>query len=126
MGRLTVPSRQFLRFLVVGAVNTAFGYGVFALLVWLGLPYPAAIGLATAAGVAFNFQSTGRLVFGGAPLSRLARFAAVYGVVYLLNVLAVAGLLRLGLNVYAANAVAVLPLALIAYMLQRTFVFTPP
>jgi putative flippase GtrA len=121
-----VPGRQFLRFLVVGAVNTAFGYGVFALLTWLGLPYPAAIGLATVAGVAFNFQSTGRLVFGGAPRSRLVRFVAVYAVVYLLNLLAVAGLLRLGLNVYTANALAVLPLALIAYMLQRTFVFTSP
>lgn len=121
-----MPSRQFLRFLVVGAMNAAFGYGVFALLVWLGLPYPAAIGLATVAGVAFNFQSTGRLVFGGAPSSRLVRFIGVYGVVYLINVLAVAGLLRLGLNVYLANAVALLPLAVIAYMLQRTFVFAAP
>lgn len=121
-----MPRQQFLRFLVVGAVNTAFGYGVFALLAWLGLSYPAAIGVATVAGIAFNFQSTGRLVFGGAPVSRLARFIAVYAVVYLLNLLAVAGLLRLGLNVYAANAVAILPLAAIAYMLQRTFVFTPP
>ncbi len=118
--------RRFLRFLLVGAVNTAFGYSVFALLVWCGLPYPAAIGLATVAGVAFNFQSTGRLVFGGAPPSRLARFVGVYLVVYLLNVLAVAGLLRLGLDVYAANAVAVLPLAMIAYILQRTFVFPTP
>ncbi len=117
---------QFLRFLLVGAVNTAFGYGVFALLVWLTLPYPLAIALATVAGVAFNFQSTGRLVFGGAPRSRLARFAGVYAVVYLLNVLAVAGLLRLGLGVYVANAVVMLPLALIAYMLQRSLVFNVP
>lgn len=121
-----MPQRQFLRFLLVGAVNTAFGYTLFALLVWLGLPYPAAIALATVAGVAFNFHSTGRLVFGGAPRARLARFVGVYALVYLLNVVAVAGLMRLGLNVYAANAVAVLPLALIAYMLQRSLVFTAP
>ena len=117
---------RLLRFLLVGTLNAAFGYGIFALLVWLGLPYPAAIGLATVLGIAFNFQSTGRLVFGGAPLSRLARFVAVYAVVYLLNVAAVAALLHLGLNVYAANALVLLPLALIAFMLQRTFVFPAP
>jgi putative flippase GtrA len=114
------------RFLAVGALNAAVGYGLFCLFIWLRLPYPLAIALATLLGVAFNFQSTGRLVFGGAPASRFARFIAVYGVVYLLNVAAVAGLLWAGLNVYAANAVAILPLAAIAFMLQRTFVFAAP
>lgn len=114
---------QLLRFLLVGGLNTAVGYGLFAAFTWGGLPYPLAIGLATVLGVAFNFQSTGRLVFGGAPLSRLARFVAVYVVVYLLNVGAVTLLLRAGLGVYLANAVVVLPLALVAFALQRRLVF---
>ena len=119
-------SPRFLQFLAVGGLNTLVGYGLFALFAWLGLPYPLAIGLATVLGVAFNFQSTGRLVFGGAPLGRLGRFVAAYGFTYLLNVAAVAGLLKLGLNVYLANAAVILPLTLITYMLQRTFVFPPP
>ncbi len=118
--------RQFLKFLLVGGLNTAFGYGVFALLTWWGLPYPAAIGLATLAGIAFNFQSTGRLVFGNAPWQRAPRFVAVYAVVYVLNLGGVAALLHLGLNIYLANALVILPLALIAYMLQRKFVFAAP
>ena len=65
----------------------------------------------------------GRLVFGGAPLSQLGRFVAVYMVVYLLNVGLVALLLRAGLNVYLANALVILPLALLAFVLQRQFVF---
>ena len=88
--------------------------------------YPLAIGMATLGGIAFNFQSTGRLVFGGAPWSRIGRFAGVYAVIYALNVGAVALLLRTGLNVYAANALVILPLALIAYLLQQKFVFTAP
>jgi putative flippase GtrA len=115
-----------VRFLVVGGLNTAFGYGVFALLIWLGLGHPAAIGLATVIGVAFNFQSTGRLVFGGAPLSRLGRFIAVYVFTYGINVAAVSALLRFDLNVYLANAIVVLPLAAITFMLQRKFVFPAP
>lgn len=116
-------SPRFIRFLLVGGLNTVFSYSLFALLIWLGLPYPLAIGLATVAGVAFNFQSTGRLVFGAAPLGRLGRFIAAYAFTYVLNVAMVAGLLQLGLNVYLANAAVILPLAMLTYMLQRSFVF---
>jgi len=115
---------QLLRFMLVGGLNTVVGYALFAVFVWIGLPYPAAIGLATVLGVTFNFQSTGRLVFGGARLSQLGRFVAVYGFVYLLNVGSVALLLRAGLNVYVANAVVLVPLALLAFVLQRRFVFS--
>ncbi|MGJ7571735.1 GtrA family protein [Variovorax sp. RB2P76] len=115
---------QLLRFLLVGALNTAVGYCLFALFTWMGLPYPAAIALATLLGIAFNFQSTGRLVFGGAPPSRLLRFVAVYVVIYGLNVGGVAMLLRTGANIYLANGLVILPLALVAFVLQRRFVFT--
>ena len=118
--------QQFLRFLLVGLLNTVFGYSLFAFLTWLGLTYPVAIGLATLGGVAFNFQSTGRLVFSGAPWSRMGRFTGVYAVIYGLNVAGVALLLEAGLNVYAANALVILPLALVAYVLQQKFVFTAP
>ena len=117
---------RFVRFLVVGGLNTLVGYGLFVLFTWWGLAYPLAIAIATVLGVAFNFQSTGRLVFGGAPIGRLWRFLGVYALTYLLNVGAVAGLLHLGWNVYLANAAAILPLAVITYILQRTFVFPQP
>ncbi len=119
-------SARFVRFLAVGVINTGFGYGLFALLTWLGLNYPAAIAVATMAGVMFNFQSTGRLVFGGAPRRVLARFVGAYGLIYLLNVAGVALLVRLGFNVYLANALVLLPLAVAAYMILRVFVFQTP
>lgn len=119
-------SWQFLRFLLVGLLNTAFGYGLFAFLTWLGLSYPLAIGLATLGGIIFNFQSMGRLVFNGTPWSRMGLFAAAYIVLYGLNVGGIALLLTFGLNVYAANAVLIAPLAVTAYLLQRKMVFTTP
>src|SRR5258707_15288817 len=73
---------HLLRFLVVGGLNTAFGYSLFAVLTYVGVGYPIAIGLATIGGVLFNFQSVGRLVFNGAPRSRFWRFVGVYCVVY--------------------------------------------
>ena len=107
-------------------MNTAFGYGLFAFLTLLGLSYPLAIALATLGGVAFNFQSIGRLVFSGAPWSRVGRFAVVYGVLYSLNVGGVAILLTFGLNVYAANALLIVPLAVLSCPRQRILVFATP
>jgi putative flippase GtrA len=121
-----MPKPQFLRFLLVGLLNTAIGYSLFSLLVWVGLSYPLAIGIATLGGIAFNFQSTGRLVFNGAPWSRMGRFVGVYAVIYILNIAAVALLLKSGLNVYVSNAMVILPLALVAYFLQQKFVFGEP
>lgn len=117
---------QFLRFLVVGGLNTLFGYGLFAGFTWIGMQYPVAIALATVLGVLFNYQTTGRLVFSGPGRGRLWRFFAVYGLVYVLNVAAVAVLLRAGVNVYLANALAIPPLVVVSFLLQRSFVFQAP
>ena len=114
---------QLVRFLVVGGINTVFGYSVFYLLMRLGMSYPSAIGLATIAGVSFNFQSVGRLVFGGAPRSRFLRFVAVYCIVYALNVGGVHVFVGAGINVYLANALVLLPLSVVAFLLNRRYVF---
>lgn len=117
---------RLVRFLLVGLLNTAVGYGLFALFTWSGFNYPIAIALATAGGVLFNFQSIGRLVFDGAHWSKLGRFIAAYAVIYAANVGGIKLLLGTGINVYLANAVLIVPLALFSYFLQRTFVFKAP
>lgn len=124
-----LPSKtpyQLLRFLVVGGLNTVFGYSLFVALTYIGVGYPIAIGLATVGGVLFNFQSVGRLVFGGAPRSRFWRFVGVYCVVYLVNLGGVRVILGLGINVYIANAIMLIPLSLVAFILNRRFVFNLP
>ncbi|KUY94669.1 MULTISPECIES: GtrA family protein [Burkholderia] len=120
---LTKTFVQLLRFLVVGGLNTLVGYSLFAVLTYAGLAYPVAIGLATVGGVLFNFQSVGRLVFDGAPRSRFWRFVGVYCVIYLLNLGGVRLLLGLDANIYIANALTLLPLSVIAFILNRRFVF---
>ena len=111
---------------MVGGLNTAFGFSVFSALVWSGLPYAAAIALSTIAGVLFNFQTLGRLVFKDSDWRRLARFIVVYLVLYGLNVLGVAALVKLSLNVYLANALVVGPIAVLGYFLQKSLVFNRP
>ncbi len=123
MIHLSVEQRRFIKFLLVGVLNTLFGYAVFALFVYLGFHYSLASLLSTILGVLFNFRTTGRLVFNNRNNSLLWRFAMVYTVVYGCNV----GLLRVmdgySINMYVAGAVAVLPLALLSYFLNKRFVF---
>jgi putative flippase GtrA len=77
--------RSFTRFLLVGLLNSAVGYGVFAICLLAGVPPEAALLVATILGVAFNFYTTGRLVFGQAGRQKLIGFLSVYAVIYLLN-----------------------------------------
>lgn len=54
---------RFARFLIIGALNTLFGFGVFYLLLLAHLRPGPALAVATVLGVLFNFMTTGRVVF---------------------------------------------------------------
>jgi putative flippase GtrA len=115
--------KRFLRFLVAGAVNTIFGYSVFALMIFLHVHYAIAAFVSTVCGVLFNFLTTGHFVFGNREASRLPRFFGVYAVSYVVGVL----LLRLSeilrIDVLLAAAALALPMAAFSYTLNRLFVF---
>lgn len=116
--------RQFIKFLLVGLLNTVFGYGVYALFLWLGFHYSVASALAIALGVLFNFQTIRTLVFQAEPSrGRLLKFSAVYAVVYLLQISGIAALNRAGFGDYSAGAILVLPLAGVAFLLNQKLVF---
>lgn len=119
-----LPSRQFLLFCAVGVLNTAFGYSVFAGLLYAGLGRALALLLATCVGVLFNYFSTGRIVFGNRGAGRLPRFIASYAVVYVCNLAVMEALVALGVNVYVAGAVAIVSSTVVAFLLNRLFVFS--
>lgn len=119
------PSGQFIRFLLVGGLNTAFGYGAFVACLWLGMHYALAGAVSTTLGVLFNFMSTGRLVFSHRGNNRLPRFVAVYAAIYAVNMLAIGGMLQLGIPEWLGALILILPSAILSYVLNRQFVFTP-
>ncbi|WP_290802135.1 GtrA family protein [Aquidulcibacter sp.] len=77
---------QFVRFLGVGALNTAFGYGVFYVTFALTQSTILAPIVSTIAGVVFNFFTTGTLVFQDRRTSLLWRFILVYAVQVFVNI----------------------------------------
>ena len=117
------PVPKVLRFVVVGAMNTMFGYLVFACLTVLGCPDLLSVPAAMAVGVIFNFLTYGRLVFASLDTRRLPRFIVGYLCIYACNLFGLRVLERLGLNAYSAQAVLVFPLAVLAYFVNDRWVF---
>lgn len=76
---------KFIRFLFVGVINTAFGYGMFLLFIWFGLHYSIALFCANFLGILFNYKTTGYIVFETKSNKLLLHFFLVYGIVYLFN-----------------------------------------
>jgi putative flippase GtrA len=114
---------RFLRFLLVAALNTVFGYSLFAGLILLGVPYPLAAAVGTVIGILFNFQTTGRLVFDRHDFSLIVRFFAVYGISYVVGVLLLRWADHHGISILAAAAVLAVPMGFFSYTLQRLLVF---
>ncbi len=114
---------QFLRFLVVGGLNTAFGYGLFYVALALLPTTFLALCVSTALAILFNFFTTGTLVFGSRDYRRILRFYGVYGIVFLYNAAGLAMLERAGVAPQIGGLI-LLPGAVIAsYLLNRHFVF---
>jgi putative flippase GtrA len=114
---------RFVRFLLVAALNTVFGYSLFAAMILLGIRYPIAAAIGTVIGILFNFQTTGRLVFERHDLSLLLRFFAVYGISYVVGVSLLRWADHHGISILVAAAVLAVPMGFFSYTLQRLLVF---
>lgn len=120
-----IAGGRLVRFLATGVLNTAFGYGVYALFVALGMPYLPALVVATVLGVIFNFFSFGKLAFRTAlGTGTFMRFLAGYGAALALN----AGLLwlaheRLGLDPYTAQLACLPPTVLATWLILNHWVY---
>ena len=110
-----------VRFGLVGLLNTAFGYGVYALFILAGFWPGAALTLGMAAGVAFNFQTMRRLVFRSQ--GRAVRFVLAYALILVANWLLLRLLLHAGLSELGGQAALALPMAALSFWLQRRYVF---
>lgn len=116
-------SKRFIRFLIVGVINTLFGYSLFALLILLNLRYEIAALISTICGVLFNFKTIGVLVFKNKKNTLIFKFIGVYVIIYLMQVFLIKQLLAYKINILVAGALILLPLVLVSYTLNKIFVF---
>lgn len=118
MKKLLVPRKKsFMRFAMVGVLNTAFGYALFTVLSLSGLPPQVALIISFSGGVLWNFMTHARLVFDTRGMGRLPYYILSYLVVYAFNALSLEGLLSMGLQPIVAQGLIVLPAAILAFIL---------
>jgi putative flippase GtrA len=117
---------QLVRFLIVGFGNTIFSYAVYALGLFMGLPYWLASLVALVIGIAVGFVTQGRLVFRSSLEGRLPLFVTVWAALYGVNILVIRLLTDLGIDAYLAGAIATLPTVALSFALNRLVVFRVP
>ena len=118
-------SRILIKFLGTGALNTIFGYAVYATLIYASVPYLTALFVATAAGIIFNYFSFSRMVFhspGGWFV--FGKFVITYGIVYAVNAVLLNALLhKVILTPYAAQIICIPPTVLLNWLLMNSWVY---
>lgn len=114
---------QFLRFLVVGVLNTAISYLIYAALLAIGLNFAYANLGAVLLGIVISFKNHARLVFRQNDNRLIVRYACFWLLIYGANIAIIAWLKSLGFNSYSAGAVALAPIVVLSFVLQKFFVF---
>lgn len=114
---------KFTKFLLVGGLNSLFGYSVFALFIFLKFHFTLATLIATILGVFFNFKTTGKLVFNNNNNLLIFKFIGVYIITYLLNIAFLAIFRFFKIDMFIAGALLIFPMAVISFLLNRKFVF---
>ena len=114
---------RFIKFLLVGVLNTAFGLGVYVVLIHVGLPIWAALIGGNVAGIAFNFFTTGSLVFSEVSLVRLPRFIGVYLTCYTINYLSIRSLVSLHVGAIESQVFISPVIAVTSFYLMSRYVF---
>jgi putative flippase GtrA len=119
----TIKDSMLTRFLLVGLLNSLFGYSLFALLLFAGFHYTIATLIATILGVLFNFKTIGVFVFNDANNSRIFKFILVYTVTYLINIACLKVFSLLSIDLYLAGLLLLAPMAFLTFAMNRRFVF---
>jgi putative flippase GtrA len=114
--------QQIIRYYQAGVVNLAFGYGLYAALVALGVSAYPAQAIAHVLGMGFNYVTYSRHVFRDAGPAKL-RFVASYGVNYVLSLAMLAGLKQVMTNDYLAGLLAAVIVSVINFVALKYLVF---
>jgi len=120
---------QFIRFVLVAILNTAFGWCVYALLLWIinffhvPNPYILASFLGYVIGIAFNFTTYSSLVYKKKDKKLIFKFILVYVICWICNSLGIGLLEKCHIDNYLAGAITAIPVGFLGYILNSIFVF---
>lgn len=116
-------TQQFLKFILIGIINTLFGYGVFALFLYFGMSYITALFLATCCGILFNFKSIGIYVFQNKKNNLLLKFILLYLAIYIVNLILMRSFNYFIHNMYLSGIITLIATAGLSFICNKKYVF---
>ena len=101
-----------------------FGYGVYSLMIWIGLSYIWATLISHTIGVLFNFFTTGPLVFENCDKRLILKFVMSYVFVYGVSILSNKAMQEmLCVNTYISGIGAAIIAALVSFIIMKKCVY---
>lgn len=113
---------KFFKFLFVGLLNTAFGYFLYALFLTIGFVANMALFFQYILGVLWNFKTTGTIVFQNKNNKLIFKFVLSYLFTFLINSVLLK-ILTGYINGYLAQAILIIPIALLSFLILKNLVF---
>jgi putative flippase GtrA len=114
---------RLLRFLLVGGLNSLFGLAVYSGFIHFDSPAWLALIGGNVAGIAFNFITTGGLVFTDLAMARLPKFILCYVLLYFINLGLIHYLVPVVGGAIVAQVLLTIPMSLISYIGMARLVF---
>ncbi len=120
---LILKKMLIIKFIVVGGLNTVFGYGIYWALLQLGFYFAIAAFFSTLLGIIFNFFTMGRLVFNSKNNALFYKFVFVYIFLYLISIAGISFIHNFDISYEIAGAIMIIPSAIISFGLNKNLVF---
>ena len=114
---------QAIRFILVGGLNTAFGYTTYAIGYLAGLPPTGALLFSACIGVFFNFFTVGTLVFGTTRPAAFPKLAVNAALVFLLNGAVLNAVIHAGVSPLPAEIIALCVVMPINFVVAKYLIF---
>lgn len=119
--------KQFIIFICFGIINTVFGYSIFAFFIFLNAPYYLAFLFAALLGLAFNFITTGRIVFKNKSFKVIYKFITISTLLYLIHITLIKIINRSINNFYISGLLTMSLTAILSFYLnKKIFTFKNP
>lgn len=114
---------RLFRFLVAGGVNTVGSYLLYVLLILVGVDYRISVTILTVAMIFVNFITYGHLAFRDRRTRLILKFLPVYFIIYVVNQVALIGLVTHGVGELLAQALLIPLITTLSFFLNRRWVF---
>lgn len=115
--------KQIVNFILVGIINTIFGYFIYVLFIYIGFNYILAVFFATILGVLFNFKTISKYVFESNDKKLFFKFIFVYSIVFIVNIFLIKYFKLFSMDEYLAGFLSIGPIAILSFILNKFFVY---